>query len=113
MSALDRNSVCTSLNPSGSCSKTPMLKFFVRLGGMRVEFIIRTKRSRVNSMCQGDVAPDEYEIKRIFDSGVAALLFPHDIYFLDHQTVPDDMIRPFRKNIEEAWLWGKNDSRQQ
>ena len=97
---------------SGSCSKTPMLKFFARLGGMRVEFIIHTNQSWVNYMYQRDVAHDEYEVKRIFDSGVAELLFPHDIYFLDHQRVRDNMIRLFRKNIEEAWLWEKNGSRQ-
>ena len=97
----------------GSCSKTPMLKFFARLGGMRVEFIIHTNQSWVNYMYQRDVAHDEYEVKRIFDSGVAELLFPHDIYFLDHQTVRNNMIRLFRKQIEEAWLWEKNGSGRQ
>jgi hypothetical protein len=95
---------------TGSCSKTPMLKFFARLGGMRVEFIIHTNQSWVNYMYQRDVAHDEYEVKRIFDSGVAELLFPHNIYFLDHQTVRNNMIRLFRKHIEEAWLWEKNGS---
>lgn len=95
---------------TGSCSKTPMLKFFARLGGMRVEFIIHTNQSWVNYMYQRDVAHDEYEVKRIFDSGVAELLFPRDIYFLDHQTVRNNMIRLFRKQIEEAWLWEKNGS---
>lgn len=95
---------------TGSCSKTPMLKFFARLGGMRVEFIIHTNQSWLNYMYQRDVAHDEYEVKRIFDSGVAELLFPHDIYFLDHQTVRNNMIRLFRKHIEEAWLWEKNGS---
>jgi hypothetical protein len=95
---------------TGSCSKTSMLKFFARLGGMRVEFIIHTNQSWVNYMYQRDVAHDEYEVKRIFDSGVAELLFPHDIYFLDHQTVRNNMIRLFRKHIEEAWLWEKNGS---
>ncbi len=93
---------------TGSCSKTPMLKFFARLGGMRVEFIIHTNRSWVNYMYQRDVAHDEYEVKRIFDSGVAELLFPRDIYFLNHQTVRDNMIELYRKQIEEAWRWTKN-----
>jgi hypothetical protein len=93
---------------TGSCSKTPMLKFFARLGGMRVEFIIHTNRSWVNYMYQRDVAHDEYEVKRIFDSGVAELLFPRDIYFLNHQNVRDSMIELCRKQIEEAWRWTKN-----
>jgi hypothetical protein len=59
-------------------------------------------------MYQRDVAHDEYEVKRIFDSGVAELLFPGDIYFLNHQTVRDNMIELCRKQIEEAWRWTKN-----
>ena len=62
-----------------------MLKFFARLGGMRVEFIIHTNRSWVNYMYQRDVAHNEYEVKRIFDSGVADLLINQEIYFLNHQ----------------------------
>lgn len=95
---------------AGSSSKTPMLKFFARLGGMRVEFIIHTNESWVNYLYQRDVAHDEYEVKRIFDSGVAELLFPQEIYFLNHQTVRNNMIRLFRKQIEESWLWSENGS---
>ncbi len=85
----------------GSSPKTEMMKFFARLGGMRVEFIIHTNRSWLNYMYQKDVAHDEYEVKRIFDSGVMELLFPKDIFHLDHKMIRDDMIRRFRKNIEE------------
>ncbi len=88
---------------TGSSSKTAMLKFFARLGGMRVEFIIHTNRSWVNYLYQRDVAHDEYEVKRIFDSGVADLLFPPTIYFLDHRRVRESMIRFFRRYIEETW----------
>jgi len=93
---------------TGSSTQTPMLKFFARLGGMRVEFIIHTNRSWLNYMYQRDVAHDEYEVKRIFDSGVAELLFPASIYYLDHQSVRNNMIRLFRKQIEEAWKWMEN-----
>lgn len=86
---------------TGSSSKTPMLKFFARLGGMRVEFIIHTNRSWLNYMYQQDVAHDEYEVRRIFDSGVAELLFPEDIFFLDHQEIRKDMLKRFRKQIEK------------
>lgn len=86
---------------TGSSPKTEMLKFFARLGGMRVEFIIHTNRSWLNYMYQKDVAHDEYEVKRIFDSGVMELLFPKDIFQLDHQVIRDDMIRRFRRGIEE------------
>lgn len=86
---------------TGSCNKTPMLKFFARLGGMRVEFIIHTNRSWLNYMYQQDVAHDEYEVRRIFDSGVAELLFPEDIFYLDHNAIRQDMLKLFRKQIEK------------
>lgn len=85
---------------TGSSSKTPMLKFFARLGGMRVEFIIHTNRSWLNYMYQQDVAHDEYEVRRIFDSGVAELLFPASIFHLDHSVIRNDMLIRFRNQIE-------------
>lgn len=86
---------------TGSSPKTEMLKFFARLGGMRVEFIIHTNRSWLNYMYQKDVAHDEYEVKRIFDSGVVELLFPKDIFHLDHDSIRNDMLRRYRRRIEE------------
>jgi len=86
---------------TGSSNKTPMMKFFARLGGMRVEFIIHTNRTWLNYMYQQDVAHDEYEVRRIFDSGVAELLFPEDIFFLDHNFIRNDMLQIFRRQIEK------------
>ncbi len=84
----------------GSSSKTPMMKFFARLGGMRVEFIIHTNRTWLNYMYQRDVAHNEYEVKRMFDTGVIELLFPMDIFHLNHRKTRDEMIQFFRKQIE-------------
>lgn len=86
---------------AGSSAKTAMLKFFARLGGMRVEFIVHTYKSYLNYIYQRDVSHDEYEVKRIFDSGVAELLFPKSIYFLDMKKIRDRQIRWFRRQIEE------------
>lgn len=86
---------------TGSSSKTSMLKFFARLGGMRVEFIIHTNRSYLNYIYQRDVAHDEYEVKRIFNSGVAEFLFPADIYHLDMEKIRTNQLSRFRKQIEE------------
>lgn len=86
---------------SGSSAQTPMLKFFAKMSGMRVEFIVHTNESYLNYMYQKDVAHDEYEVKRIFDSGVAELLFPWDIYHLDMKKVKEKLIRWFRGRIEE------------
>jgi hypothetical protein len=86
---------------TGSSGKTPMLKFFARTGGMRIEFIIHTNRSYLNYIYQRDVAHDEYEVKRIFDTGVVEFLFPPDIYRLDLQKIRDHQLAWFRKQIEE------------
>ena len=86
---------------TGSSAKTPMLKFFARLGGMRVEFIIHTNRSYLNYIYQRDVAHDEYEVKRIFDTGVAEFLFPSDIYHLNMEKIRSIQLARFRKQIEE------------
>ncbi len=86
---------------TGSSGKTPMLKFFARLGGMRVEFIIHTNRSYLNYMYQREVAHDEYEVKRIFDTGVASFLFPPDIYHLNMMEIRDHQLARFRRLIEE------------
>lgn len=67
----------------GSSLQTKMFKFFARMGGMRVEFIVHTNESYLNYMYQRGVSHDEYEVRRIFESGVAELLFPQDIYVLD------------------------------
>ena len=85
----------------GSSSKTAMFKFFARLGGMRVEFIVHTYKSYLNYIYQRDVSHDEYEVKRIFDTGVAELLFPQSIYFLDMKKIRDRQLRWFRRQIEE------------
>jgi hypothetical protein len=86
---------------TGSSKKTPMLKFFARLGGMRVELIIHTNRSYMNYIYQRDVSHDEYEIKRIFDTGVAEFLFPQDIYHLNMDAIKFRQIQWCRKRIEE------------
>ena len=86
---------------TGSSSKTAMLKFFARLGGMRVEFIIHTNRTWLDYMYQQDVAHDEYEVKRIFDTGVAELLFPQDIFHLDHSVIRNEILARLRHNIEK------------
>ncbi len=85
----------------GSSAQTAMYKFFARMGGMRVEFIVHTNRSYLNYMFQRGVSHDEYEVKRIFDSGVTELLFPKDIYGIDISEKKEALIRWFRRRIEE------------
>lgn len=86
----------------GSSADTRMFKFFARMGGMRVEFIVHTNDSYLDYMYKRDVAHDEYEVKRIFDSGTAELLLPPDIYFLDMKKARDRQIAWFRAQIESC-----------
>ncbi|MBJ6610291.1 MAG: hypothetical protein JG718_08035 [Candidatus Thiothrix moscowensis] len=85
----------------GSSSNTQMLKFFARMGGMRVEFIIHTNQSYLNYRYQRGTSHDEYEVRRLFDSGVMDFLFPDDIYHLDMTQVREKQIQRFRKVIEQ------------
>ncbi|MDD5394400.1 MAG: hypothetical protein PHE17_15400 [Thiothrix sp.] len=85
----------------GSSSNTQMLKFFARMGGMRVEFIIHTNQSYLNYRYQRGTSHDEYEVRRLFDSGVTEFLFPYDIYRLDMAQVREKQLQRFRKIIEQ------------
>lgn len=84
----------------GSSQQTPMLKFFARLGGMRVEFIIHTNETYLNYRYQQGIAHAEYEVRRLFDSGVAEFLFPTDIYNLDMIRIRQVQLEKFRQAIE-------------
>ncbi len=86
----------------GSSTLTPMFKFFARMGGMRVEFIMHSNKTYLNYIYQRDISHDEYEIKRIFDSGVAEMLFPQDIYDLDMADIKERQLRQCRRQIEES-----------
>ena len=68
---------------------------------MRVEFIVHTNRTYLDYIYKKDVAHDEYEVKRVFDSGVAELLFPREIYRLDMAGARNELIRWFRQRIED------------
>ncbi|MBW2506579.1 MAG: hypothetical protein JRD19_05885, partial [Deltaproteobacteria bacterium] len=91
---------CHASSNIGSSASTPMMKFFARMGGMRVEFIVHTNKTYLDYIYKKDVSHDEYEVKRIFDSGVADLLFPKEIYHLDMTMARNELIRWFRQRIE-------------
>lgn len=87
---------------TGSSPYVRMFKFFAKMGGMRVEFIIHTNESYLNYLYQRDISHGEYEIRRLIDSGVAELLFPKDIYGIDMVSIKETMIQKYRKRIEEV-----------
>jgi len=82
---------------TGSSSATAMLKFFARLGDTRVEFIIHTNQSYLDYHLRHGVSHDEYEVRRLFDSGVAEFLFPEDIYQLDMTEIRQQQMERFRQ----------------
>lgn len=86
---------------TGSSNKTQMLKFFAKMGGMRVEFIIHTNQTYLNYRYQRGTSHDEYEVRRLFDSGVTEFLFPYDIYRLDMAQIREKQLQRFRKMIEQ------------
>ncbi|MGO9445640.1 MAG: hypothetical protein ACLPXB_12800, partial [Thiobacillaceae bacterium] len=86
----------------GSSGQTQMLKFFARMGGMRVELIVHTNQSYLNYRFQRDIAHEEYEVKRIFDSGVAEFLFPREIYNLNMDQIRQTLLDQYRRNIENS-----------
>lgn len=81
---------------TGSSGETRMLKFFARLGDTRVEFIIHTNQTFLDYHYRHGISHDEYEVRRLFDSGVAEFLFPRDIYQLDMHAIRDDLMLAFR-----------------
>ncbi|MEW6426428.1 MAG: hypothetical protein AB1568_00175 [Thermodesulfobacteriota bacterium] len=85
---------------AGSNPETKMFKFFARMGGMRVEFILHSNQTYLDYVYRRGTSHDEYEVKRFFDSGVAEMLFPQDIYKLDMAAVRDELVRWFRHRIE-------------
>lgn len=82
---------------TGSSGDTPMMKFFAKLGDARVEFIIHTNQSYLDYHYRRGVSHDEYEVRRVFDSGVAEFLFPNNIYQLDMGDVRDRQVARFRE----------------
>lgn len=93
----------------GSSSEIKLRKFFLTFGVkksekekeiIRVELIFFTPESYVNSLYQAEVCHREYEIRRLFDSGVAEWLFPEDIYKVKMQPTRAFLLEKARWEIE-------------
>lgn len=85
---------------AGSSNGVQMLKFFVKMGGMRVEFVVHTNKTFIDSLYKRNVSHAEYEIKRVFDSGVIDLLFPQSIYKIDAHLARERALKKRRRDIE-------------
>lgn len=77
-----------------------MLNFFARMEGMWVEFIIHTNKTYLNYIYQRGIAHREYEVNRLFNTGIIDMLFPRDMYILDLASIKNEILHRFRKQIE-------------
>lgn len=78
-----------------------MIKYFVRLNGIRVEFILHTNQTYLDYQYRRDSSHGEYNVRRLFDTGVIDLLFPHDIYGVDPEALREPLIERVR-NVTES-----------
>ena len=84
----------------GSDPNTRMRKFYAKLAGMRVEFILHDINSYLDYQYQRGVAHDEYEAKRLIDTGVIELLFPKVVFGRDWKDREPRIIRNVRERLE-------------
>jgi hypothetical protein len=85
----------------GSSKEFKSRKFFAEWEGMEIEFILHTTKTYINYLYQRGVSHPEYEVNRLFETGVAELLFPESIYGIDMEEARTKAILQVRKKIEE------------
>ncbi len=86
-------------NSIGSSTEVRMFKCFIRKDGARIEMIIHTNQTYLDYLYKDGVAHEEYEAKRLFDSGVMELLFPPSIYEYDVNKMKNSSLENVRKTI--------------
>lgn len=83
----------------GSSTEVRMFKCFVRMGGTRIEMILHTNQTYLDYLYKEGVAHEEYETKRLFDSGVMELLFPPSMYDYNLEQMKNSSLERVRKTI--------------
>lgn len=83
----------------GSSSEVHMFKCFVRVNGARIEMILHTNKTYLDYKYKSGVAHEEYETKRLYDSGVMELLFPPNIYNYDLEQMESSTLENVRRMI--------------
>lgn len=74
------------------------LKFFAKMRGMRVEFVLYTNESYVESQYRDEASHREYELRRFFKAGIPNLLFPQNFYHIDFASLEPELVKRLRKN---------------
>lgn len=95
----------------GSSSKLRMRKFYIKMNGMRVEIILHTNETYVNSLYAEQVAHKEYEVNRFFrdNKGVpsaAKQLFPEYVYGQDLDSIHEQLTYEVRRSLQDPFKDG-------
>ncbi len=75
---------------------------FLRVGGMRIELVLHTNETYVEYLYRDGVSHDEYEVKRVIETGVADLLFPNDFFKIDFAKQQQRIIQNIRRDMRET-----------
>lgn len=86
---------------TGSSPDVRMRKFFAVMWGMRAEFILHTMETYLDYLYEDGMSHEEYEVKRLFETGVTELLFPRSIYGINFDEIKPQMIERVRRKIRE------------
>ncbi len=90
-----------SAENGGSSKDFRVCKIQAKFHGLKVEFIIHTIETYLDNLYKHGVSHDEFEAKRVFETGVIERLFPPEIYDLDDiQTLYQQAITRARAKIE-------------
>lgn len=81
--------------------KPPERKFHVKTNGMRIEFILHTIKTYLNYLFEHEISHDEYEVRRLFDTGTTELLFPESIYKINMKEAKSSIVQKVRERTEK------------
>ncbi len=87
----------------GSSPDIRMYKSHMRINGMRFEFQGYTIFSYLDSLYRRDSGHYEYDVKRLFNSGVVSLLFPETVYGYNEEDMRESAIKKVRSEVESQY----------
>lgn len=91
-----------SVKNGGSSKDFRSCKLVANFHGLRVEMIIHTIETHLDSLYRHDVSHDEFEVKRVFETGIIERLFPPKIYDLDPDVLYRQAIMRARSKAENS-----------
>lgn len=89
---IDNNDMFRVIN-KGSSNKFEVVKVDAILNGTKVEFMLHTFRTYMDSRYHDEFGLEQYVIKRMFDSGLMDMIYPYDIYHEDIMKYRNSILR--------------------